>query len=284
MVEIGKYHNLRVVKELSFGVYLDAGDSEILLPKKYLPAGLKIGDILKVFIYKDSENRPIATTLKPKILLNEFAFLEVKDINKYGAFLDWGIENELLLPYSEQPKDIQKGKRYVVMLYLDRITERLVATARIEKHLIKIISPDMQDSLKEGDKVNLLVHGSTDLGYKTIINQKYSGIIYENDIYQKISIGESLPGYIKTIREDGKIDVTLRKTGLDELKEGKLKIIKNLKENNGFIPLNDESSPEEIKNRLNMSKKSFKRAAGMLYKEGLIDIKKDGIYLRSLAP
>ncbi len=279
MIEIGKYYDLKVVKELNFGIYLNTGDSEILLPAKYVAKGTKIGDTLHVFIYKDSENRPIATTQKPEFILEGYAFLEVKDINKYGAFLDWGIDNQLLLPYSEQPKFIEKGKRYVVKLCLDKLTDRLFASAKIDKFLEREILDEDRDLLKTGVIVNLLIYAITDLGYKSIINQKYAGILYQNDVYKKINIGDNLQGYIKTIRDDGKIDVTIRKNGLEEINACKARLFKALKDSKGFLPLNDNSPPETIQSALEMSKKSFKKAAGMLYKEGKIQIFDNGIKL-----
>jgi predicted RNA-binding protein (virulence factor B family) len=275
MVEIGQYHVLRVIKELSFGAYLDADGTEILLPKKDIPENMNIGDSLKVFVYKDSEARPVATTRKPKITLNHFASLKVTDINKYGAFLEWGIENELLMPFREKPQFLSPGDHVVVMLYLDRVSGRLAATSRVERHLRKIAD----ESLQEGDEADLLVYEKTNMGYKAIVNQMFTGVIYNTDIFQKVEIGDLLKGYIARLREDGKIDLTLRRAGLDELSSSKEKILAKLAVNKGFLPLHDKSGPEEIKKALEVSKKTFKRSIGMLYKEKKIEITDFGIKL-----
>jgi uncharacterized protein len=278
MADIGKYNRMKIVKELDFGMYLEDGLGEILLPKKYIPKGTKIGDWLEVFVYKDSENRPIATTQKPMIALNGFAFLEVKDVNKYGAFLDWGIDNQLLVPFREQPLRMGAGRKYVVMLYLDAVSDRLAATARLDRHLqSKVENPE---EWKQGQEEDLLIYDRWNLGFKAIINQKYSGMLYDSDIFQHIKIGDSVKGFIKKIREDGKIDLTLRKIGPEERNMNRDKLLQMLQDSKGFIPLNDDSSPDEIQKILQMSKKSFKKAAGVLYKAGLIEITDKGIKLK----
>jgi uncharacterized protein len=233
---------------------------------------------MEVFVYKDSENRPVATTQKPLLTLNEFACLEVKDVNKYGAFLEWGIENQLLVPFREQPLRMGAGMKYVVKLYLDPVSDRLAATARVEKHLINRV--ENPEELKDGQEVTLLIYDRWQLGYKAIINQKYSGVLYDSDTFQNVKIGDSLTGFIKKIREDGKIDLTLRKSGPEERNASRDKVLQMLKDNEGFIPYNDDSSPEEIQQFLQMSKKSFKKAVGVLYKEGLIEISEKGLRLK----
>jgi len=275
MLKIGEFNELAVKKEVDFGVYLAAEDQEILLPKKYVPQGTKVGDILKVFIYTDSEDRIIATTLTPKAVVGEFAYLLVKDTNKYGAFLDWGLEKDLLVPHSEQPQKMVKGKKYVVKVCLDPVTERVLATAKTEKSLEK-----EEIELTEGEEVNLLVYDSNELGVKVIINNKYSGLLYKSDIYQELNIGDRLKGYVRKIREDNKIDVSIRKTGYGEIQEAKERILAKLKASNGFLSLNDRSSPELIKKILQLSKKSFKKGVGGLYKEGVIELTEEGIRLR----
>lgn len=292
MIEIGKYSRLKTVKKTDFGIYLDAGEretySEILLPKKYVPKDLKIGEFIDAFIYKDSQNRPIATTQKPKILLNDFASLEVRDINKYGAFLDWGIDNQLLLPFREQPESLKAGEKVTVMMYLDRVSDRLVATSRLDKFLHKTLKPEDIELFNKGDSVKLLIYERTDIGFKAVIisdkiEHKYSGILYHSDVFQRIKPGDEIKGFIKTIRDDGKIDLTLRKTGLDEIAACREKILRTLKNTGGYLSLNDDSSPEDIKKLLEMSKKSFKKAIGMLYKDKLIIIEKHGIKLLNLS-
>ncbi len=277
-----------MVKKVDFGVYLAAGEgeeySEILLPKKDVPAGLNNGDFIDVFIYKDSENRPIATTRKPFIRLNDFASLEVKDINKYGAFLDWGIENQLLLPFREQPESLSAGEKVAVMLYFDRVSGRLAATSRIEKFLKKTILPEDKTPPAAGDSVGLLIYDKTEIGYKAVIfspktETRYSGIIYSNDVFQHIKPGDTVKGYIKTVRSDGKIDLTLRKTGIRELESAGRKILNALEKAGGFLAVSDDSPPEVIKKSLEMSRKSFKKAAGMLYRDRMIQLEKGGIRL-----
>lgn len=273
MVELGKHHELMIVKELPFGDYLEANGNEILLPIKDVPAGAKPGDVIRVFIYKDSDARPIATTKEPLITLDGFASLEVKDVNKFGAFLDWGIENQLLLPFREQVGLVAKGVRCIVRLYLDRVSDRLAATMKVEKFLEK----NADDLIHEGDEVDLLVYEETGLGYKAIVNGRFSGIIYRTDIFSKVGTGDSIRGFIAKIREDRKIDLTLRRSGIDELAICAEKIIYELKNAGGFLPINDSSEPEDIQKALQMSKKSFKRAIGMLYKDKKLNITENGI-------
>lgn len=287
MIEVGKYYTLVVKKAVDFGIYLDASHlseggaySEILLPKREVPQGVKPGEALQVFLYKDSQGRPIATTRVPKIQLGEFACLEVMDVNKYGAFLDWGVENQLLLPFREQPIEVKPGDKIVVYLYLDDVSDRLVATARTEMYLEKLLLPDDRQAIVEGTPVKLMPYEKTDLGYKAILwndktSRKYISMLYQNDIFKQFNIGDTLDGFVKTVREDKKIDVTLRLSGVDELVICKERIIEILRENGAFLPLNDDSSPESIREKLEMSKKSFKKAAGMLLKEGRIEFTDD---------
>lgn len=275
MLQIGKFNELIVKKEVDFGVYLVADDQEILLPKKYVPKETKVGDSLRVFIYTDSEDRLIATTLIPKAIVGEFAYLLVKDTNKYGAFLDWGLEKDLLVPHSEQPQKMQKGKGYLVKVYLDPITERVVATGKTEKNLEK-----EEINLTEGAEVELLVYGFTERGIKVIVDNKYPGLLYKSDVYQELRIGDKAQGYVRKIREDNKIDVSIRKTGPEEIQEAKNRIFSQLKASGGFLSLNDKSSPELIKKILHLSKKSFKKGVGGLYKEGIIEITEEGIKLK----
>lgn len=275
MVPIGKYNDMKINKILNFGAYLDAGDTdEILLPLHKLPENAESGDVIRVFVYKDSENRPIATTDHPKIQLNQFAFLEVKDVNKYGAFLDWGIENQLLVPFREQKEEMEAGKRYVVMMYLDRISDRLVATTKVDKHL-----ESQPEEMEEGQEVDVLVYDETDLGYNVIVDHKYQGLVYGNEVFHEVNIGDEYPGYVKKIRDDGNIDISLRKTGIEGLQDNSKRIYQALRESHGFLPLNDKSSPNAIRDILQMSKKTFKRSIGMLYKQRIIEITDDGIRL-----
>lgn len=274
MLKIGDYNELEVSKEMDFGVYLDSDEGEILLPKKYVPEGLTQGDRINVFIYKDSEDRLIATTKEPKARVGDIAYLEVKDTNRYGAFLDWGLDKDLLVPFSEQKIRMTAGNSYFVKVYFDEESKRVAATQKINRYLLKDIS-----DLNEGDEVDLLVYKFTELGISVIINNKYMGVVYKNDIFIKIDIGDKLKGFISKIREDGKIDVSIRKRGFNKVLDSTDVIIKKLQEAGGFLPLTDKTSPQVIEETLEMSKSAFKKSIGMLYKQRKIEITDSGIKL-----
>lgn len=274
MLHIGRYNELKVSRRTDIGVYLQATGEEILLPKKYVPAGTKEGDVLEVFVYTDSEDRLIATTLKPYASVGEFAYMRVKEVSRVGAFLDWGLEKDLLVPFSEQEQKMEEGKSYVVAVYLDFNTDRVAASAKLHKFI------EYEDiELQEGDVVDLLIVGQTGLGFNAIINNKHIGLIYHNEVFQPLLTGNRVRGYVKTIREDKKIDLSLQKTGGEHIDETRMKLLNVLKSNNGFLPLTDNSSPEEIQRMLQISKKAFKKAVGGLYKERLIEITDEGIKL-----
>lgn len=267
MIQTGKYNELEVVKILSFGAYLSDGNEEILLPLKYVPEGTEIGNFIEVFIYNDNENRPIATTLRPFATVEEFAFLKVREVNDFGAFLDWGIAKDLFVPYAGQKTPMQTGNKYVVYIYIDEETGRITATSKIGKIL------DNEDlDLEIEDEVELIIYDKTDLGFKAIVNNKYSGLIYKNEVFEPVEIGDKKRAYIKQIREDNKIDLSLQKTGYEHIEDAKYKILHQLKINNGTLNLGDHSSPEEIHEKLKMSKKAFKKTIGGLYKDQLIKI------------
>jgi len=270
MVAIGDYNELEIIKQVDFGVYLDSDDGEILLPTKYLPADYRVGDLLNVFIYRDSEDRIIATTLTPKAKVGEFATLEVKQTNNYGAFLDWGLEKDLFVPFNNQREAMQPGRKYVVYIYLDENSDRLVGTAKYEKYLKKEI-----DNLIESQEVGLLVAGFTDLGVKVIINNQYLGILYKNEVFRPLEIGDKTRGYIKKIREDQKIDISLQKSGFAEVTDASEIILQKLRSNGGQLNLSDNSTPDEIYTLLEMSKKTFKKAIGTLYRTGKIVLHED---------
>ncbi|WP_129125479.1 CvfB family protein [Geomonas oryzae] len=274
MLEIGKYNRLEVKKLSAIGAYLDSELGEILLPTKYMPPGLHHGEHLKVFVYLDSEDRLIATTLEPKAQVGEFALLEVKDVSRVGAFLEWGLEKDLLVPFREQPRPMQKGERYMVRVYLDP-SGRIAASARLAKFLEK--SPA---GLKEGQEVELTLYEFGDLGAKVIIDGRYDGLLFRSELFGSYQVGDTLPGYIGKIRNDGKIDVTLRKSGKQDAAGGRETLLRILSERGGFLPVGDKSPPELIAEMFRMSKKSFKTLIGNLYKEGVIEITKDGIRLR----
>ena len=277
MIEIGKINTLRVVKEVDFGVYLDGDDlGEILLPKRYVPEGTEPDHFVDVFIYVDSEDRWIATTETPKAQVGDFAVLKVLQLTKVGAFLDWGLMKDLLVPFREMREDMEEGRSYLVHVYLDDESDRIVASSKINKYLDQIPA-----EYEEGQEVDLVVGNKTDLGVNAIINGVHLGLIYENEIFQPIKPGQKLKGYIKKIREDEKIDLALQKAGYERVTGIAGEILEKLRNNGGFIEANDKSSPESIKHMFGVSKKAFKKAIGALYKDRLIIIEKDGIRLKA---
>jgi len=263
LLKIGDYNTLKVSHKVEFGFYLDSGDGyNILLPQKYAPAGLRDGNSIEVFVYRDSEDREIATTQKPLAKVGEFACLLVKDINNTGIFLDWGLEKNLYIPYSQALDNMKIGYKYIVYVMIDKISKRVIASAKFEKFFEKKVI-----DLKEGQQVKLTICRFAVNGILAAINDRYAGILYENETYEKLKIGDIVTGYIKKIRDDKKIDLTLRRSIVDAIEDAKDKIINLLIENNGTIDLNDKSSPEAIKEKLQMSKLTFKKALGGLYKE-----------------
>ncbi len=274
MIKVGEYNELEIVKQLDFGIYLGKENVEILMPTKWIPKGAKIGDVLNVFIFRDSDDRLIATTVKPLAVANTFAFLEVKQVNNIGAFLDWGMDKDLLVPFREQAVRMEPGKSYVVFVYADEETDRLIGSTK----LLKFIERD-DVTVQSGDIVDLLIYSQTDLGYNAIINNLYSGLIYKNEIFENIRIGDQLQGYVKNVREDNKIDLSLQKSGFELVDDVKWRILNIIKAENGFLALNDNSTPEEIKAKLQISKKAFKKAVGALYRERLVTLTDKGVQL-----
>ncbi len=276
MIKIGEYNNLRAVRQTDNGIYLeDKHGKEALLPNKYIPDDLYEDDMLKVFVFKDHENRPTATLQEPKITLHKFALLEVRDVNEYGAFLDWGLDKDLLVPFKEQPGRMSAGNKYIVFLYLDEQTDRLVASGRYLKFL-----KEHNIDLKAGDEVDLLIDNETELGINVIVNHRYKGLVYANELFQNIERGDNCKGFVKRIRDDGKIDISLDLTsGVEKISASAQDILSRLEANNGFLPLHDKSDATLIKKELQMSKKTFKQAIGGLYKRKLIRLEKDGIHL-----
>ena len=273
MVEIGKYNTLKIVKDLDFGVYLDGGDDlEILLPARYVPRNVKPGDEVEVFIYHDNEGRIIATTAKPLAIVGEFQWMECKSVNDMGAFLEWGLMKDLLVPFREQKMPMREGKWYLVYVHLDHVTKRIVASARVDKFLDNV--PPVYEFNQE---VNLLVADETEIGYKVIINNLHWGLVYHNEIYRRLERGEHLKGYIKEVREDEKIDVSLTRLGYEKVEGIAGIILDALKVQKGFLPVHDKSPADEIYSLFGCSKKSFKQAIGALYKKKLISIEPTGI-------
>ena len=274
-IELGKYNQLEVVKEVDFGLYLDGGDDgEILLPARYVPEGTKVGDMLNVFIYLDNEERLVATTLDPYAQVGQFAYLEVAWVNQYGAFLNWGLMKDLFVPFREQKMKMQVGRKYIVHVHLDDESYRIMASAKVE-HFLSGEKPEYE----VGEEVNILVWQHTDLGYKAIIDNKYSGLLYENEIFQPISIGMQLKAFIKQVREDGKIDLELQQGGMKKVKDFSETLLAYIKEQRGFIRFTDKSDAEQIYKTFGVSKKTFKKAVGDLYKQRLIVLEPNGIYL-----
>ena len=275
MVEIGRVIELEIIKKVDFGVYLDGENlGEILLPKKFLENDPDIGDFIKVFIHLDSEDRIIATTKMPYALIDEFAFLMVADVSRVGAFLDWGLEKDLFVPFREQREKMVRGKSYLVRIYHDDKSNRIAASSKIDKF---IISPS--EDLAENQPVNMLISYQTELGFKAIIDNKYQGMLFKNDIFKPIKIGQLIKGYIKKIRPDGKIDLSIHPSGYRKIDALSHKILKVLKDNDGYISVTDRSKPELIYHIFGMSKKSYKTSVGALYKSRLITIEKTGIKL-----
>lgn len=276
MIQLGKKNTLTVLRKVDFGFYLDGAEYEsILLPKRYVPEGLKEEDEIEVFIYLDSEDRIIATTETPLVMVNECGYLMAKDVNEYGAFLDWGLMKDLFVPFREQKMKMVVGRKYWVYVYVDKDTDRIVASAKIDKFLDKYNPP-----YAEGDEVSIKIHSLCDLGTKVIVDDLYWGVIYENETFEKLKIGETRIAFIKKIREDLKLDISLTKTGYrNRISDIETTIVAALEANNGFLALTDKSPAEEIKDCLGMSKKSFKMAIGGLYKMSKIKIEDSGIRL-----
>ncbi len=276
MLKIGKLNSLKIVKEVDFGLYLDGGEEhgEILLPKRYVPDNFEIGSDIEVFIYKDSEDRIIATTETPKAMVGDFALMEVISVDKFGAFLDWGLQKDLLVPFREQRKDMEKGSSYVVYVYLDDETKRIAASSKLSKFLDNVPS-----EYEANQEVNVFIASKTELGYKAIINGLHWGILYENEVFKPLERGQKLKAFIKKVRDDEKIDLYLHKAGYDKVEVLTQKILETLKEEGGYIDINDKTPSTIIYEVFGESKKTFKKALGGLYKKRLIEIKENGIRL-----
>ena len=274
MFAIGEINTLRILRSTSVGLYLgDKDGNDVLLPNKYVSEDFKIDDLIDVFVYKDYEQRWVATTLMPFAKIHEFAYLRVRDVSQPGAFLEWGLEKDLFVPFREQRIKMESGRRYVVYIYQDEETQRLVASTKLNRFL-----SNEELSVAPGDKVNLVVMETTPLGYNVIINQRHKGLVYHNEIFQEIEVGDRLEGYIKLIRsEDNGIDVSLQPKGVKRLESGAQQILDVLKKSKGFLALHDKSEPSEIMRILNMSKKNFKNSVGILYKQRIISLAADGI-------
>lgn len=275
MLTIGKTYKLEVIKAVEFGFYLDAENlGEVLLPGKYAPDDLAEGDSIEVFLYLDSEDRPVATTQKPRASVGEFAYLRVVDNTRIGAFLDIGLEKDVLVPFSEQHRPMEVGQSYLVYLYLDKVHGRITASSKIDKFL----DDDKPHNFKPQQAVDLIIANSTELGYKAIVNHSHWGVLYKNEVHQRLSFGQQIKGYIKHVRPDGKLDLSLQ--GGQQTRDKYAAIIVNyLKKQDGFAPVHDKSDPKLIAELFGMSKAAFKKSIGGLYKQRVISIEKDGIRL-----
>ena len=274
-IELGKFNVLEVVKTVDFGVYLDGGEEgEILLPTRYVPEECNIGDFLNVFLYLDNEERLIATTLTPLVQVGEFACLEVSWVNQFGAFLNWGLMKDLFVPFREQKMKMLVGKKYVIHAHIDEDSYRIVASAKVDKYLSKELP-----AYQPNDEVSILIWQKTDLGFKAIVENKFSGLLYDSEIFQHLQTGMQLKAFVKQVREDGKIDLMLQKPGFEKIDDFSDKLLSHIKENGGSIQLNDKSPAEEIYDAFQVSKKTFKKAVGDLYKKRLIVIEANGIRL-----
>ena len=275
MINIGKYNRLRVARFVDFGAYLtDDSDNEVLLPARYVPADAAVGDEIEVFVYNDSEDRPVAVTEHPFACVGDFAFLQVAQVNKIGAFLDWGVPKHILVPFSEQRVRMEEGGIYPVYVYLDHLTKRVVASAKLEKFLGNVM-PEYQP----GDKVNALVWQHTPLGYKVIVDNLFQGMISDNEVYAPLEIEQTVTAYVKAVRDDNKIDLTMGDKAANRVAGIADEIIDRLGRESGKLNLTDSSSPEDIKEAFRCSKKDFKKALGKLYKEHKIIITDDHIRL-----
>lgn len=274
MIEVGRFNTLKVLRAVDFGLFLDDGKEGILLPKRFVPAGLKPGDEVRVFIYHDSEDRLIATTQQPLGVVGDIVPLKAVTVTNQGAFLDWGLMKDIFVPKSKQLMAMRVGGTYIVRIYIDEQTGRVTATEKIEPFL----SNDTL-TVKEKEQVNLIVYRRTDIGYTVIINGKHTGVLHFNEIYRNIQVGDTMQGFIKTIREENKIDVALGVPGYERVGGEAGKILAMLKDQGGFLPYHDKSDPEDIYSAFAMSKKTFKMAIGQLFKQKLIEISDHGIRL-----
>ena len=267
-MRLGDFNDLEIAREVSIGLYLTSDDGDLLLPEKYRPVGAHVGDTIRVFVYRDSEDRLIATTLEPLAVVDSFAALSVRDVGPPGAFLDWGLEKDLLLPHANQRQAARPGARLLVYVYLDEASDRLVASAKWQQFL----SPEPFVGAA-GEAVQLLVAGETPLGYSVIVNGTHAGLLYHNEVFRPLRLGELLPGHLRQLRPDGKLDVRLGQAGYDEIDSAASLVLAALRQRpNGRLPLGDKSLADDVYRRLGISKKVFKKALGSLYKQGLVEL------------
>ena len=277
-IQLGRRNQLEVLREVDFGLYLDGGEmGDILLPQRYVAEGTKVGDILDVFLYLDSEERLVATTQHPLVEVGQFAYLEVSWVNQYGAFLNWGLMKDLFCPFREQKMRMLQGNKYIIYCYVDEQTSRIVASAKVEKFLSK-----ERPTYQPGDCVDALIQQKTDLGFKAIIDGRHSGLIYQNELFRELHTGDSVKAYVKQVRPDGKLDIALQQQGQQNVTDFARQLFQYIFESDeGFCPFHDKSDAEDIYAEFKVSKKTFKKAVGDLYKRHLITIEPDGLRLTS---
>ena len=277
-IQLGRRNHREVLREVDFGLYLDGGEmGDILLPQRYVAEGTKVGDILDVFLYLDSEERLVATTQHPLVEVGQFAYLEVSWVNQYGAFLNWGLMKDLFCPFREQKMRMLQGNKYIIYCYVDEQTSRIVASAKVEKFLSK-----ERPTYQPGDCVEALIQQKTDLGFKAIIDGKHSGLIYQNELFRELHTGDSVKAYVKQVRPDGKLDIALQQQGQQNVTDFARQLFQYIFESDeGFCPFHDKSDAEDIYAEFKVSKKTFKKAVGDLYKRHLITIEPDGLRLTS---
>ncbi|MGF1555965.1 CvfB family protein [Paucihalobacter sp.] len=277
MIKIGEYNTLSIIREAQQGLYIaDDEGNEVLLPNRYVPEEYKIWDKLTVFVYLDNEERPVATTDKPYITKDNFSLLRCNQVTDFGAFLDWGLVKELFCPFKEQVVKMRVGQWYLVRCYLDEASNRLVASSKTNQFL-----DNSNLTVEQFDEVDLIVSHPSEIGLNVIVNETHSGLIFKDDLFKQLSVGDRLKGIVKKVRPDNKLDIMLGQIGYRNIEPNAELILGVLETHDGFVPLTDKSSPDEIKKWLEMSKKNFKKAVGNLYKQQLIEIKPDGLYLKA---
>ncbi len=278
MIELGKYNLLEVMRSTPHGLFLeDKEENDVLLPGKFIPEGTAVGDYLEVYIYRDNEERLVATTEEPKFTLYEFAGLKVSDVNDHGAFVDYGVGKDLFVPFREQRVKMEVGNYYLVYMYLDGETDRLAGSTKVDQFL-DLVDPE-EDGIAVGDEVTIITSGKSELGTNVIVNNRFKGLIYANELFENLTVGMPRVAYVNRVREDGKLDIRLEKDGYAKVEDNAQKILDLLKERKGYLLLTDKSSPDLIKKELGMSKKTFKKSIGALYKQKIILLEDKGIRL-----
>lgn len=274
MIHTGQTQELMILRGSEPGLYLGDGQgNEVLLPNKYVPEHFNFGDAIRVFVYRDSEDRQVATNLEHKFKLGGFAPLKVSAVTRNGAFVDIGLEKDLLVPFAEQERKLEEGRWYVVYMGLDEKTDRLYGSTQIERHL-----DNAELTVAEGDAVELLVYGRSDLGWSVIVNGRHQGLLHNSEVFKPIAIGDRIPGFIKHVRPDHKLDITLQAMGYRQYNDANVELLaKRIRQQGGFLTLTDKSAPEEIQHELGISKKAFKQALGALYKARQVRLDQDGI-------